>query len=182
MLYTLELLDKKHVNFDQGLDLLIVPWGNRGENQEKPEKIQETYKQTRQIKETSLRHLFKQSSNIRTTDPNFGKTSLAQSPKSFKSWMNQQGYSGYQQIAERHRDKDHPLAMPRGIFSGMAREHVVNHQTRVPSHVQIDIHPTRRIVYLRVVQGIFWGHFVCVCEYVCVCVRLFWKDVGETKT
>ena len=36
-LNTLDLLDKKHVKFDQGLVFLILYQGNRGENQEKPQ-------------------------------------------------------------------------------------------------------------------------------------------------
>ena len=34
--FTPDFLSKKHVNIDQGLDFLIFPHGNRGQNVEKP--------------------------------------------------------------------------------------------------------------------------------------------------
>ena len=48
---TLEFLNKKYSNFDQGLDFLIFNQGNRGVNQEKPKENQEKLRKTTKIEE-----------------------------------------------------------------------------------------------------------------------------------
>ena len=48
---TPDFLDKKHLNFDQGLDFLIFYQGNRGVNQEKPKENQEKLRKTTKIEE-----------------------------------------------------------------------------------------------------------------------------------
>ena len=48
---TLEFLNKKYTNFDQGLDFLIFYQGNRGENQDKRKKPVENKKNNEKTKQ-----------------------------------------------------------------------------------------------------------------------------------
>ena len=52
-LCTPEFLDKKHLNFDQGLDFLIFYQGNRGQTVEKHQKTQEKLRKTMKIDENT---------------------------------------------------------------------------------------------------------------------------------